>query len=267
MRRSRPPWGAHRCRLDRSGVVGPRGAPGRPPGHRALHGRDGRGALGGISAPTRGWGSGVVLTALIGGLAVLALFFLRQATAQEPVLDLRLMFSRQFLWAGGTMAFLMFSLLGGAFVVTQQLQLVLDFSPMSAGLATVPLAAAIVVSSPLSPLVARAIGARITIALGLATMAAGLAVPAFFAPGAGYPPVAVGLVLLGAGMGLAVAPVNDALMSAGPPGEFGTAVRHERHGAGARFGGRHRRHRQRAGAGVRQRAARYVPGGDAPLPR
>ncbi len=174
-----------------------------------------------ISAPTRGWGSGVVLTALIGGLVVLALFFLRQATAKEPMLDLRLMFSRQFLGASGTMAFLMFSLLGGAFVVTQQLQLVLDFSPMSAGLATVPLAAAIVVSSPLSPLVARAIGARITIALGLATMAAGLAVLAFFAPGAGYPPVAVGLVLLGAGMGLAVAPVNDVLMSAGPPESSG----------------------------------------------
>ncbi|MFI6766046.1 MFS transporter [Streptomyces sp. NPDC050355] len=174
-----------------------------------------------ISAPTRGWGSGIVLTALIGGLVVLALFFLRQATAKEPMLDLRLMFSRQFLGASGTMAFLMFSLLGGAFVVTQQLQLVLDFSPMSAGLATVPLAAAIVVSSPLSPLVARAIGARITIALGLATMAAGLGVLAFFAPGAGYPPVAVGLVLLGAGMGLAVAPVNDVLMSAGPPESSG----------------------------------------------
>ncbi|MEU7158598.1 MFS transporter [Streptomyces chrestomyceticus] len=174
-----------------------------------------------ISAPTRGWGSGAVLIPLLGGLVVLALFFLRQATAKEPMLDLRLMFSRQFLGASGTMAFLMFSLLGGAFVVTQQLQLVLDFSPMSAGLATVPLAAAIVVSSPLSPAVAKAIGARITIALGLATMAAGLAVLAFFAPGAGYPPTAVGLVLLGAGMGLAVAPVNDVLMSAGPPESSG----------------------------------------------
>ncbi|KNB49465.1 hypothetical protein AC230_29975 [Streptomyces caatingaensis] len=169
-----------------------------------------------ISAPARGWSSGVVLTALIGGLVVLAIFFLHQVRAKEPMLDLRLMFSRQFLGASSTMAFLMFSLIGGSFVVTQQLQLVLGLSPMSAGLATVPLAVVVVVASPLSPALAKAIGARLTITLGLTTMAIGLGVLAFFAPGAGYPPVAVGLVLLGLGMGLAVAPVNDVLMSAGP---------------------------------------------------
>ncbi|MCF3176762.1 MFS transporter [Streptomyces sioyaensis] len=174
-----------------------------------------------ISAPAHGWASGLVLGPLLGGLVVLALFFVRQATAEEPMLDLRLMLSRRFLGAGGTMAFLMFALIGGAFVVTQQLQLVLDFSPMTAGLATVPLAVATVISSPLSPAVAKAAGARVTIALGLATMAAGLGVLAFFAPNSGYPPTAVGLVLLGAGMGLAVAPVNDVLMSAGPPESSG----------------------------------------------
>ena len=174
-----------------------------------------------ISAPAHGWGSGLVLGPLLGGLVVLAVFFRHQATAEEPMLDLRLMRSRRFLAAGATMAFLMFSLVGGAFVVTQQFQLVMGLAPLTAGLATVPLAAAVVVASPLSPAGAAAIGARTAIAAGLATMAAGLAVLAFFTPGGGYPAAAAGLVLLGAGMGLAVAPVNDVLMSAGPPESAG----------------------------------------------
>ncbi|WP_026169904.1 MULTISPECIES: MFS transporter [unclassified Streptomyces] len=174
-----------------------------------------------ISAPSHGWESLPVLAGLIGGVVVLVLFFVRQTTAREPMLDLRLMRSRKFLGSSGTMACLMFALMGGAFVVTQHLQFVLDFSPLSAGLATVPLAAAIIVSSTVVPVVARALGPRVTIALGLTSMAAGLVALAFLAPGAGYPPTALGLVGLGVGMGLAVAPVNDVLMSAGPPESSG----------------------------------------------
>jgi EmrB/QacA subfamily drug resistance transporter len=174
-----------------------------------------------IEQPRCGWESGRVLGGFAAGALALLAFALRQRRARHPMLDLGVLRDRRFLGSAGTMAVLMFALTGSLFVLTQQLQLVLGFSPLRAGAAMLPAAGALMVCSPLSSAVVRAAGTRRTVAAALTVFAAGFAVLATSAPGHGYPAVAAGLVLAGGGMGLAAAPVNDVLMSAGPPERSG----------------------------------------------
>ncbi len=169
-----------------------------------------------IEVPREGWTSPVVLGAAGAGAALLALFVLRQATARHPMLDLKLLRSRRFLGASGTMAVLMFVVTGSLFVMTQQFQIVLGYSPLHAGVAFLPVALSIMVVSPLSPLIAKTLGIRVAVPLGLLVVAAGVTVMAVFAPHGGYLPLAGALVLVGIGLGLSQAPANDALMSAAP---------------------------------------------------
>ncbi len=57
-----------------------------------------------------------------------------------------------------------FGLMGALFVQTQFLQFDLGFSPLQAGLRILPMAAVLVVSAPLSPVLARVIGVKFTVA-------------------------------------------------------------------------------------------------------
>ncbi|MEE1787704.1 DHA2 family efflux MFS transporter permease subunit [Streptomyces sp. SP17BM10] len=174
-----------------------------------------------IEQPHFGWGSPRVLAGLIGGGVTLVLFFVRQATARHPMVDLRIVRNSRFLGSSGTMAVLMFSLTGILFVLTQELQLRLDFSPLLAGAAILPAAGALMVASPLSAVLSKAIGTRNTVVLALVVFAGGFATLAQFTKDQGYPAIAVAMVLLGAGMGLSQPIVNDVLMSAGPKEQSG----------------------------------------------
>ena len=136
--------------------------------------------------------------------------------AEEPMVQVTLMRSRQFVGAGSVGVLLMFSLAGATFVLTQFLQLTLGYSPLGAGLRTLPVAVAIALASPLSPTFAARVGNNRAVAVGLAVLAAGLATLGLGASREHYLPVAVGIVLLGAGLGLAMAPASASLMSSFP---------------------------------------------------
>ena len=63
---------------------------------------------------------------------------------------------------------------GALFLQTQLLQFDLGYSPLQAGLRILPVAAVLCVSAPLSPVAARFIGIKFTVAAGLAAIAGGL---------------------------------------------------------------------------------------------
>ena len=169
-----------------------------------------------IEEPTYGWHSTQVYVPLAAGALVLMLFLIRQVFAKHPMIDLKVAFSKRFLGASGTMAVLMFALTGSLFVLTQQLQLSLNYSPLLAGAAILPVAAALMVCSPLAPVVARLLGTKGAVAIALVILAAGYGYLAAFTQSQGYAGMAVGMVLIGAGMGISQPLVNDVLMSAGP---------------------------------------------------
>jgi len=127
-----------------------------------------------IEAPSRGWSSPLVIGAGAGGLAVLALFAFWERITVHPMLNLSFFRQRPFSAAIPAVVTLTFGLFGALFVLTQFLQLSLGFTALQAGIRLLPVAAAVIVVAPASAVGVRAIGPKLTIAAGLALVAAGL---------------------------------------------------------------------------------------------
>ena len=107
------------------------------------------------------------------------------------------------------------------FLFTLYLQFVRAYSPLSAGLATLPLAVTLVAVAPRSAAVAERIGTGRVAAAGFLLTAAGFAVFAFIGPATPYLVLVVGLVLLGGGISLTAAPATATIMSAVPSHKAG----------------------------------------------
>jgi Na+/melibiose symporter-like transporter len=107
------------------------------------------------------------------------------------------------------------------FVLTQYLQFVLGFSPLKAGLATLPLAAMLIIFAPRSAgFVARWGQARVQ-AIGLTLVSIGMLVIASLSPESSYWLVALGLVVMGIGMACTTAPATNAIISSVPLSKSG----------------------------------------------
>jgi hypothetical protein len=115
-----------------------------------------------------------------------------------------------------------FGLLGGLFMQTQFLQFDLGYSPLQAGLRILPLAGVLCVVAPLSPLIARAISVKLTIASGLAAIAGGLwQIVAAATVTTPYGAVLPGLLLIGLGAGLLLPTATNSVIGSVPRGDSG----------------------------------------------
>ncbi len=174
-----------------------------------------------IEAPGRGWTGPATLAEAAAGLAGLAAFTWWELRASHPLIDLRVFANRAFSAASASVTVIFFALFGSLFLLTQYLQLVQGYSPLSAGLRALPFAAAMGVMSPLSPLAARRLGSRAVIPAGLALMGAGLLDLSMARPGTSYPVLAVAVAVMGAGMGLVMAPASNTIMASVPAHQAG----------------------------------------------
>ncbi|MGN6089431.1 MAG: MFS transporter [Actinomycetales bacterium] len=191
-----------------------------------------------IGAPEHGWATPRTVAAAVIGVLALAGFVVRQRTTTQPLLDLGLLGNRRFAGASATGLLLMFALAGTTFLLTQYLQLVLGYTPIGAGLRTVPVALAVGMTAPVSDRLARRLGNGETVALGLSTLAVGMVTIALAATVESYWPVLLGGAMLGAGMGCAIAPASAALMSSLPTQQagVGSALNDTLQELGAAFG-------------------------------
>ena len=96
--------------------------------------------FGAIEGPGRGWDDAVTLTAFGVGVVGLTLWVAWGFIADEPLLDPRLFRNRAFSTGVLSIALQFFVFFGYIFVIVQYLQLVLDYSPLQAGLALIPMA-------------------------------------------------------------------------------------------------------------------------------
>ena len=129
--------------------------------------------------------------------------------------------SRAFSAAAGSVTVIFFALFGSLFVLTQYLQLVHGYSPLSAGVRALPFALAMAAVSPVSPLLAQRLGARVIIPAGIAMMGAGLLDLSTAQVHTAYPPLAVAVAIMGAGMGLVMAPASTTIMTTVPAHQAG----------------------------------------------
>jgi EmrB/QacA subfamily drug resistance transporter len=174
-----------------------------------------------IEAPEHGWTSGTAIAGFGVAAVVLALFAAWELRTDEPMLDLRLFTNPRFSAASGAITLISFALFGFIFMATQYLQFILGYSALSAGVHTLPFAAAVMVTAPMSSKLVDRFGTKRIVALGLASFSAGMVVAAGTSMASGYDRVVLTMVLLGGGMGLAQAPATESIMGALPRAKAG----------------------------------------------
>jgi EmrB/QacA subfamily drug resistance transporter len=174
-----------------------------------------------IEAPGRGWTDPVTLGLGGAGVAALAAFVWWELRNSDPLIDLRVFTSRAFSAAAGAVTVIFFALFGSLFLLTQFLQLVQGYSPLAAGVRALPFALAMAAASPVSPLLAERFGTRVIMPAGMALMGLGLADLSTAGAHTAYPLIAVAVAIMGAGMGLVMAPASNTIMTTVPAHQAG----------------------------------------------
>jgi EmrB/QacA subfamily drug resistance transporter len=172
-----------------------------------------------------GWGDVKAIVAFVAGAALLAGFVLRERTAAEPMLPLRLFRVRAFS-AANLAAFCMSgAIFSAAFLTAQYFQLGLGYSPLSTGLRLLPWTATPMIIAPLAGALADRIGTRPLLVTGLLLQAAGLAWVASLATAgsSGYGRLVLPLIVAGAGISMAIPTSTTTALSAVGSADVGRA--------------------------------------------
>ena len=169
-----------------------------------------------IEGPDKGWTSVVVLGAFAVAAAGMVAFFAWERRSDHPMLPLDLFADRRMSVGSGVVTSAFFIMFGLFFLFTLYLQFVKAYSPLRAGVATLPLALALVAIAPRSALIAEKVGSGVVMAAGFVLVAGGFGVLATVSPSTPYLVLAIALVLLGAGMSLTAAPATANIMSGVP---------------------------------------------------
>jgi EmrB/QacA subfamily drug resistance transporter len=168
-----------------------------------------------INGPEHGWTAVSTWTLLAGSAVLLAAFAARQRRSANPVIDPALFRDRRFTWGTAATVAVSVALYVILFVLTQYFQSVSGDDPVSAGLRLLPMMGGLLAGGS-ARLVARASGARLTVAAGLAMLAAGLVVLSQVHLATSYTFVAAGLALCGLGTGASIgAAMNEVMAAAG----------------------------------------------------
>ncbi|MFT4084530.1 MAG: MFS transporter [Nocardioides sp.] len=175
-----------------------------------------------------GWGSASVVVPLVAAALLLPAYvghaLRRQRGGHDAVLPLRLFSSRGFTVANLISLLFTIGMFGTVFLLSQYLQVVQGYSPLGAGLRTLPWTAAPMVVAPLAGILAGRVGVRIPLVVGLAAQTASLVWFAVLTEtSAGYPAFVPALLLAGIGMGLTFAPSSTAVLQGLGEADFATA--------------------------------------------
>lgn len=174
--------------------------------------------------PVVGWTAPVTLAGLAAGLAASISFAVWELRHPAPLLDIRL-FAKRSLTSGSVTLLVWFGVQAGVFVVLFPFfQAVLGWSGLMATLGLMPMAILMMASSALAAKVAKGIGQRLTMALGMVLGGSGLALMSMLVSvDAGYGGVLPGMIAMGLGMGLSMAPSTEAITSSLPLDRQGVA--------------------------------------------
>jgi DHA2 family multidrug resistance protein-like MFS transporter len=174
-----------------------------------------------IEGPAKGWTSTEVAGAVIVAAIALSGFVRWELRTEHPMLPMTYFGNRGFSIGSGVITFAFFVMFGFFFLITQFLQFVRGYSPLDAGVATLPLAFMLVAVSPRSAVLSEKIGASTVMAGGFAFVTAGFVVMSTVDTSSPYLVIAISLMLLGIGMGVTVAPATGSIMSAVPLNKAG----------------------------------------------
>jgi len=169
--------------------------------------------LGVVRGNDHGWTSMTVLPPMVIGALLVAAFLVWETRAPEPMLPLRLFRSRGFTVTNVASMLMFFGMFGSIFLLAQFLQVVQGYSPLEAGIRTLPWTAMPVLIAPIAGSLSDRIGGRPLLVTGLALQAIGLGyLAAVFTPTVAYATLVPGFVVSGIGMSLFFAPVANVVL-------------------------------------------------------
>lgn len=166
----------------------------------------------------------VIVATAIGGAALLYTFIRRQRRLAEPLLDFSLFGERRFTTATLCVIGCFGSYVALLFFLTQWLQQVGAYSPLRAGLALMPLAAANAIGAITAPWASNRWGNRWALTGALALFAIAYAAIAVVGDTAHYGLLLLPLLAAGYGAGIVMTLGADSIMSAAQPERSGEAA-------------------------------------------
>ena len=167
-----------------------------------------------VSGNEKGWDSLEVMGSLLVGAALIAAFIVWESRVAAPLLPLRLFRDRSFSVANVIGLTFSFGVFGAIFIIIQFLQVVQGYSPLGAGVATMPWTLAPMVVAPLAGIFASRIGTRTLIIAGLALQSFGvLWIAITMSADVEYTTMLPAFIAGGIGMGLVFAPLSTAVLA------------------------------------------------------
>ena len=171
-----------------------------------------------------GWGSLEVVAPIAAGALLLAAFVAWELRSRAPMLPMRFFRSRQFAATNGVSLAMTFGIFGSIFLLAQFFQTVQGYSPLEAGLRTLPWTGMPMLVAPVAGILSDRIGARPLMATGLFLQAAAVMwLAAVTETGVAYGALVPAFVMGGTGMALVFAPAANAVLGAVRPEEAGQA--------------------------------------------
>lgn len=142
---------------------------------------------------------------------------------KDPLVDLKLFKNRNFSVGSTTAAVLSFAMMGSFFLLPLFLQAVLGFSAIDTGKNLIPFAITIMIMSPISGKLADKIGGKYLIVTGLTIMALSGWLLGHFRVDTQIKDLMMPFIVMGIGMGLTQAPLNNIALLDTPDDEIGGA--------------------------------------------
>ena len=177
-----------------------------------------------IRSADAGWTAASTVIPLIAGAVLLAVLVLAERRTTQPIMPLRLFGSR--VRTGAYLARMLYlgAMIGFFFYSTQYLQGVLGFSAFQAGVAFFPMTVVNFAVALTIPRLTARLGQAVPLTAGVALTLGGMTWLAQVQPASSYwTAVALPMVLIGAGQGLAFAPLTSAGIAGVSPADAGAA--------------------------------------------
>ena len=176
-----------------------------------------------IEANTYGWRSTTIISLLVAGIVVLAIFVFWETRARSPMLQLSFFKNVTFLGSNLVGVAVSFGFFGVILFMSLFMQQVQGFSATGAGIRQLAATLAVMVSAIISGQIVARIGARIPIAVGMVLIAGSFLAFTRVQATTPYHLYWWILTIMGIGLGLVMSPMTTAVMSTVPQARAGMA--------------------------------------------
>jgi EmrB/QacA subfamily drug resistance transporter len=178
-----------------------------------------------ITVASHGWTNRIALSSFVVAVLLLGAFLLIETRSSQPITPLWLVRDRSRAASYLARLLLVAGMFGSFFFLTQFVQEVLGFTPLAAGVAFVPMTAALFGMSRLAPRLVARFGPKPLMVAGLLPVVAGMTWLGQLSAGTTYfPGVVIPMLLLGTGMGVVFVPLTMASLAGVPPKDSGSAA-------------------------------------------